>query len=92
MAVSQRRTDDRTRLKDAAHQARRDLLQGRKINDEISRGDRPYGDLSSLEKTLLDDFNSGKLENVRDERDAAFGWSQAERSAAGSAASSLTFG
>ena len=87
--ISERRTEERTRLKNAAHEARRDLVQGRKINDAILRGDRTWDDLGVLEKALLDDFNSGKLRRVRDECDAAFGWNRATSSAAGGAASRL---
>ena len=92
MLILQCHTKQREDLNNAAHEARRDLVQGRKINDAIARGDRTWHDLGVLEKTLLDDFNSGKLRRVRDECDEAFGWNQAASSAAGSAASRLTFG
>ena len=90
--ISQRRTEERTRLKNAAHEARRDLVQGRKINDAIARGERTWDDLGVLEKAHLVDLTSGKLRRDRDESDAAFGWNQAASSAAGNAASRLTFG
>ena len=90
--ISERRTEERTRLKKAAHEARRDLVQGRTINYAIARSDRTWADLCDLEKALLDDFNSGKLQKRRDECDAAFGWNQAASSAAGSAASRLISG
>ena len=90
--MSARRTEERTRLKNAAHEARRDLVQGRKINDAILRGALKWDDLDVLEKALLDDFNSGKLRRVQEERDADFGWNRAASSAAGSAASRLTSG
>ena len=66
-------TEERTRLKNAARQARRDLVQGRKINDAIARGDRTWDDLDALEQNLLAEFKSGRLQRVRNERDAEFG-------------------
>ena len=92
VAISERRTEERTRLKDAAHEARRDLVQGRRINDAILRGDRTWDKLSALDKALVEGFNSGKLRRVQDGCDAAFGWNRAASSAAGSAAPRLTFG
>ena len=65
-------------------------MLGGKVNGAIMRGDRTWDDLGDAEKALLDDFNSGKLHRVRDERDEAFGWNRDMRSAAGSAASRLS--
>ena len=88
--ISQRRTKQQGDLKNAAHEARRNLVLGGKINGAIMRGDRTWDDLGDAEKALLDDFNSGKLRRVRDECDEAFGWNRDMRSAAGSAASRLS--
>jgi len=88
--ISQRRTQQQGDLKNAAHEARRNLVLGGKINGAIMRGDRTWDDLGDAEKALLDDFNSGKLQRVRDECDEAFGWNRYMRSAAGSAASRLS--
>ena len=73
MLISQRRTKQKEHLKHAAHEARRNLVLGGKINGAIMRGDRTWDDLGGAEKALLDDFNSGKLQRVRGECDEAFG-------------------
>ena len=65
-------------------------MRGGKINGAIMRGDRTWGDLGDAEKALLDDFNSGNLQRVRDECDEAVGWNRDMRSAAGSAACRLS--
>ena len=46
-------------------------------------------DLSNTDKEVLDDFNSGSLMRIRDECDAAFGWNNQMRDAAGSAAAQV---
>ena len=76
-------------LKKAAHAARQDLVRARKIDDAIKDRRRTLQDLSQRDRKLLDDFKSGKLEQVRDEADAAFGWNQEMRNAAGTAAGRL---
>ena len=90
MLISQRRTKQQEDLKNAAHEARRNLVRGKNINGAIIRGDGTWDDLGDAEKALLDDFNSGKLQRVRDECDEAFGWNRDMRSAAGSAATRLS--
>ena len=80
--ISQRRTKQQGYLKNAAHEARRNLVRGGKSNGAIMRGDRAWDNLGG--------FNSGKLQRVRDECDEAFGWNRDMRSAAGSAATRLS--
>ena len=84
--VSQRLTDERRELKNAAHAARQAFARATRINDAILRGSKLRNDLSNDEKALLADFNSGSLIRIRDECDAAFGWNKQMRDAAGSAA------
>ena len=87
--ISEKLTADRRKLKKAAHAARQELTRARKIARAIQTGVRHLGDLWQWEKTLLGDLNSGKLAQVRDECDAAFGWNQQMRDEAGTAASRL---
>ena len=84
--VSQRLTDERRDLKNAAHAARQTFARATKINDAIFRGSKLRNHLSNDEKALLDALKSGSLSRSRDECDAAFGWSRQMRDAAGSAA------
>ena len=88
--ISKQRTEEQTRAKTAAHEARRDLLQGRRIHEAISRGDRNWNGLSDVEKSLVEGFNNGRLQRIQAARDAEFGWNRAASSAAGAAASRLT--
>ena len=87
--ISERLTEERRALKRAAHAARQDLVQGKKISMAINRGAREWDDMSSEEARLLNDFNSGKLHRVRDDCDAAFRWNAQMRATAGSAASRM---
>ena len=87
--ISEKLTADRRKLKKAAHAARQELTRARKIARAIETGVRHLDGLWQWEKTLLGDLNSGKLAQVRDECDAAFGWNQQMRDEAGTAASRL---
>ena len=87
--ISEKLTADRRKLKKAAHAARQELTRARKIARAIETGVRHLDGLWQSEKTLLDDLNSGKLAQVRDECDEAFGWNQQMRDEAGTAASRL---
>ena len=84
--VSERATDERKALKVRAHAARQALVKGSRIHAAIWRGTMRPDTLSHEEATLLLDFTSGRLAQVRDECDAAFGWNRQKRIAAGSAA------
>ena len=84
--ISEKLTAERLKLKKAAHAARQELTRARKIARAIQTDVRHLGGLWQWEKTLLDDLNSGKLAQVRDECDAAFGWNQQMRDEAGTAA------
>ena len=70
--VSERLTEERRALKDAAHKARQDLVKARKLSSAH------WSSLSSEEQNLLTDFQSGELERIRDDCDRAFGVSDAE--------------
>ena len=83
------KTAERLKLKKAAHAARQNLARARKIARAIETGGRHLGGLWQWEKTLLEDLNSGKLAQVVDECDAAFGWNQQMRDKAGTAAGRL---
>ena len=90
--ISAARTEEQTRKKNAAHEARCDLRQGEALHAAIERRDRTWEDLSGVERTLVQDFNSGRLQRAVNARDAAFGWNRAASLAAGSTASRLTVG
>jgi hypothetical protein len=81
--ISERLTNDRRALKDAAHKARQDLVTAKKLSSWN------WGTLSRKEQTLVTDFQSGKLESIRAECDAAFGWNQELRTTTGSTASRM---
>ena len=87
--ISEKKTAERLKLKKAAHAARQNLARARKIARAIETGGRHLGGLWQWEKTLLEDLNSGKLAQVVDECDAAFGWNQQMRDKAGTAAGRL---
>ena len=89
MQISERLTKERRALKNAAHAARQALVRGRKIHAAILRGSNQRAALSDLDNALLDDFICGRLDRVRDECDAAFGWNREMRTAAGSAANRM---
>ena len=84
--MSERLTEERTALKNAAHGARRALARGSKIQEAIIWKTKQWSALSGEERVLLDHLMSGRLARVRDECDAAFGWNQAMRTAMSSAA------
>ena len=84
--ISERQTKERRALKNAAHAARQALVRGRQIHAAIRRGCKKWAALSDQDKALLDDFICGRLARARDECDAAFGWNNEMRIAAGSAA------
>ena len=88
--MSEKATEERKQLKKEAHAARRNLVRGIKINNDIRLGLRVWDSLPDDEKTLLNDFHSGQLIRCRNECDAAFGWDKQQRDAAGSAAARLT--
>ena len=81
--VSERLTEERRALKDAAHKARQDLVKARKLSSAH------WSSLSSEEQNLLTDFQSGELERIRDDCDLAFGWNQHMRTNMGSTASRM---
>jgi hypothetical protein len=87
--ISEALTEKRRALKKAAHKARQDLVLAVKLNGAITRGSRAWDDLTGKEQALVEDLNSGKLTQARDDCDAAFGWNAQARSAAGSAANRL---
>ena len=87
--ISERLTKKRRALKQAAHTARQELVRGKKVHAAISKGSQERAALSDKDKALLEDFISGKLERVRDECDAAFGWNREMRIAVGNTASKL---
>ena len=89
MQISERLTKERRALKNAAHAARQALVRGRKIHAAILRGSNQRAALSDQDNALLDDFICGKLDHVRDECDAAFGWNKEMRTAAGSTANRI---
>ena len=89
MQISERLTKKRRALKQAAHTARQELVRGKKVHAAISKGSQERAALSDKDKALLEDFISGKLERVRDECDAAFGWNREMRIAVGNTASKL---
>jgi hypothetical protein len=84
--VSQRLTDERREVKNAAHAARQTFARAARINDAIVSGSKVRNHLSNDEKALLAALKSGSLIRIRDECDAAFGWNRKTRDAAGSAA------
>ena len=84
--ISQKSTNERRALKNAATAARQAFAKGTKLHAAIADGSKQERSLSYRELNLLDDFRSGKLERDRDERDAAFGWNRERRLAAGSTA------
>ena len=77
--ISERLTEERKVLKRKAHAARQDLVRAKEINTATLLGARVYESLSLVDRSLLEDFNSGKLHRVLDECDAAFGWSKEKR-------------
>ena len=87
--ISERRTEEQTQRKKAAHDARWALAKARRLHDDIRRGDRNWHDLTSTDQALLDDFNSGKLTRIKAQCDPAFGWSEEMRSAMSSASSRM---
>ena len=87
--ISEQLTKERMALKNAAHASRQAFVRGRKIHAAILRGSNQRAALSDQDKALLDDFICGRLDRVRDECDAAFGWNRQMRIAAGSAAISM---
>ena len=89
MQISERLTKERRALKNAAHAAREAFQRGRKIDAAILQGSKQRAALSDQDKALLDDFICGRLDRVRDECDAAFGWNKEMRTAAGSTANRI---
>jgi len=87
--ISEKRTEERTALKKAAHAARQEFVRARRIDGAIEKGMRALWDLSQQDRKLLDDFNSGKLARIRDDADAAFGFNRQMRDAVGTAAGRL---
>ena len=87
--VSQRLTDDRRELTNAARAARQAFARAKKIYDDIDSGEKRRRNLSSAESAMLAEFESGSLERARDDCDAAFGWNKETRDAAGSAAAGV---
>ena len=87
--ISEKKTAERRELKKAAHAARQALTRARKLARAIATDVRHWGGLSQWEKTLLGDLNSGRLAQVRDACDAAFGWNQQMKDEAGTSAGRL---
>ena len=89
MQMSERLTEKRRALKNAAHTARQALVRGQKIHAAILQGSKQRAALSAMDRALVDDFISGMLARRRDECDAAFGWNREMRTAAGSVANRI---
>ena len=89
MQISERLTEERRALKNAAHAARAALVRGQQIHATILRGSTQRAALSDQDRALLDDFICGMLARVRDECGAAFGWNREMRTAAGSTANRM---
>ena len=87
--ISETLTEKRIELKKVAHAGGQELARARQLDTDIGHGMRYLRDLSRRERSLLDKLNSGKLERVRDECDAAFGWKHQMRIDAGIAAGRL---
>ena len=87
--ISERLTEERSVKKKVAHNARQQLVRARKIDTAIQNGMRDAQTLSRQDRQLLNALHSGELARVRDKADAAFGWNQQMRTAAGSAAGRL---
>jgi hypothetical protein len=81
--ISECLTEECRALKNAAHNARQDLVKARKISSAN------WWTLSIEEQTLVTDFQSGQLERIRDDCDLAFGWNQQMRTNMGSTASRM---
>ena len=81
--VSERHTEERRALKNAAHKARQDLVKARKLSSAN------WWNLSREDQTLLTNFQSGELDRIRDDCDRAFGWNQQMRTDMGSTASRM---
>ena len=88
--VSQKRTEGQGDMKNAAHEARRNVALAAKINSDIESGDRKWEDLNGIEIAFLDDFNGKQLHRLQKGCDEAFGWHRHKKSAAGSAAARLS--
>ena len=81
--ISERHTEERRALKNAAHKARQDLVKARKLSSAN------WWNLSREDQTLLTNFQSGQLDRIRDDCDRAFGWNQQMRTNMGSTASRM---
>ena len=81
--ISERHTEERRALKNAAHKARQDLVKARKLSSAN------WWNLSREDQTLLTNLQSGELDRIRDDCDRAFGWNQQMRTDMGSTASRM---
>ena len=61
MEIVEKATKERRDLKRQAHAARQAILQAKPINDNIRFGWVEYETLSPEETTLVDEFNSRKI-------------------------------
>ena len=89
MQISERLTEERRALKNAAHAARQALVRGRNIPAAVARDAKQLATLSHRDRALLADFTCGKLATIRDECDAAFGWNREMRIAVSSTAAKM---
>jgi len=89
MPISQPCSEKRKGFKNTSHEARRVLGRCRKFNGAIMRNGQTWHDLNGAEKDLLDDFNSGKRQRVRDQCGEAFRGNRSMKSA-GSAATRVS--
>ena len=88
--ISERKTEERSDLKRKAHAARQAIVKAKQINSNILIGKVKYETLSLAQKRMLEDFNSRKLNRLRDECDAAFGWKRELQDGALNAAERIT--
>ena len=89
--ISKERTSQREALKAAAHKARRKYAHGFRLDNDIAKKRRLWKDLGDTERAVLDEYAALKLDKDQKKCDEAYGWNQQMKSAAGSAASRLSY-